>query len=84
MKFRLPLDTLASSFQALGDFPFESIKMGRFERPALFVRAMQSHYINEEAITLIQKFFPRSEMADIDCGHWVVTERPAEFRYRKL
>jgi len=31
-------------------------------------------------LPVIGRFFPRFQMSDIDCGHWVVSEKPEEFR----
>lgn len=79
VKFRIPLDILAKSLDNLGDFPFRNPDECRFEKPALFVRGTHSKYIPDEAIPLIGRFFPRFELADIDAGHWLISEKPAEF-----
>ncbi|KAI0503275.1 alpha beta hydrolase fold family [Xylaria bambusicola] len=79
IKFRIPLDTLAKNLDNLGDFPFRNPDEVRFEKPALFVRGTQSKYVPDEAIPIIGRFFPRFELVDIDAGHWVISEKPAEF-----
>ena len=79
-KFRVPLKIMGASLDNLGDFPFRDPDAVRFEKPTLFVRGTKSHYVPDEAIPIIGRFFPRFEMADIDAGHWVISEKPEEFR----
>lgn len=79
-KFKVPLDILGKSLDNLGDFPFKDPEHARFLRPILFVRGTKSHYVPDEAIPIIGKFFPKFEMANIDAGHWVISEQPEEFR----
>ncbi|KAB8238177.1 putative alpha/beta hydrolase [Aspergillus alliaceus] len=79
LKLRVPLDILSTAIGPLGDFPHKN-KSVQFPRPALFLRALQSHYIPESSFPVISSFFPRSRIVDIDCGHWIVQERPEVFR----
>lgn len=65
---------------SMGDFPFKDPNEVRFDGPALFIRGTQSHYVADEVLPLIGRFFPRFEVKDIDCGHWVIAEKPEEFR----
>ncbi|SCU80539.1 LAMI_0B02850g1_1 [Lachancea mirantina] len=50
----------------------------RWEGPALFIRGTRSHYIADEFLADIGRFFPRFEVEDIDATHWVNTERPKD------
>jgi len=79
-KFRVPLKILASALDNLGDFPFKNPEEVRFEKPALFVRGTRSKYVPDEALPIIGRFFPMFELADIDAGHWVISEQPEAFR----
>jgi pimeloyl-ACP methyl ester carboxylesterase len=79
VKFRIPLDILAKSLDHLGDFPFRDPNECRFEKPALFVRGTRSKYVPDEVIPAIGRFFPRFQLVDIEAGHWVISEKPAEF-----
>ncbi|KAI0540943.1 alpha beta hydrolase fold family [Xylaria digitata] len=79
VKFRIPLDYLAKSLDNMGDFPFRNPDESRFEKPALFVRGTRSKYVPDEAIPVIGRFFPRFSLVDIEAGHWVISEKPAEF-----
>ncbi|KAL2266519.1 hypothetical protein VTJ83DRAFT_5871 [Remersonia thermophila] len=79
-KFRVPLSILARSLDHLGDFPFKDPSQVRFTKPALFVRGTRSKYVPDDVLPLIGQFFPLFELADIDAGHWVISEKPEEFR----
>jgi pimeloyl-ACP methyl ester carboxylesterase len=79
-KFKVPLRILAAALDNLGDFPYKNPGDIRFEKRALFVRGTQSRYIPDEALPIIGQFFPRFELADIDAGHWVISEQPEAFR----
>ncbi|TVY49521.1 Abhydrolase domain-containing protein [Lachnellula occidentalis] len=83
-KFKVPLRILGSALDNLGDFPFKDPGEVRFEKPALFVRGTQSKYVPDEALPIIGQFFPRFVLADIDAGHWVISEKPEEFRQEFL
>ena len=80
MRFRIPLTTLAKSLPEMADFPFKDPDARRFEGPTLVVRGTKSHYVSDESLPLLGKFFPRFEVLDCDCGHWVIAERPEEFK----
>lgn len=79
-KFKVPLKILANTLDNLGDFPYKHPSEVRFLKPALFIRGTRSKYVPDEAIPLIGQFFPMFEMADIDAGHWVISEQPEAFR----
>jgi pimeloyl-ACP methyl ester carboxylesterase len=78
--WRIPLAGLAKTLDSMGDFAFNDPDKVRFEKPALFVRGTKSPYVPDEALPIIGRFFPRFKVADIDSGHWVISEKPDEFR----
>jgi len=78
--FRIPLQTLAKSLPAMADFPFPDPDKARYEGPTLIVRGIQSHYVADETLPLIGRFFPKFELLSLDCGHWVMSERFDDFR----
>lgn len=80
MKFRIPLNYLGKALDNIGNFPFTDPDAVRFEKPALFVRGTKSHYVPDEALPIIGRFFPRFELVDIDAGHWVIAEQLELFR----
>jgi hypothetical protein len=67
----------------MGDFPFTNPDEARFNKRALFIRGTKSHYVSDEKIPIIGRFFPRFELVDIDSGHWVISEKPEEFKKGK-
>ncbi|KAK9236627.1 Alpha/Beta hydrolase protein [Lipomyces kononenkoae] len=76
--FRVALDNLAMALNHIAEFPFNS-HHDRFVGSALFIRGTRSTYVPDEAIPTIGRFFPRFVLKDIDAGHWVISEKPAEF-----
>lgn len=80
LMFRVPLKILSSALSNMGDFPFKDPDQARYEGPTLFVRGTKSHYVADEALPVIGRFFPRFQLADIDSGHWVISENPEAFR----
>ncbi|KAF9869444.1 alpha beta fold family [Colletotrichum karsti] len=79
-KFRVPLDIIGRSLNYMGDFPFKDPNQVRFEKPALFVRGTKSKYVPDDVLPIIGQFFPKFRLADIDAGHWVISENPEAFR----
>lgn len=82
-KFRIPVRILAHSLDDMADFPFSNPDEARFNKRALFIRGTKSHYVSDETIPIIGRFFPRFELVDVDCGHWVISEKPEEFKRGK-
>ena len=37
----------------------------------------------DAVLPLIGRFFPRFELSDIECGHWVISEKPNAFKKGK-
>ena len=64
----------------MADFPFPNPDAVHYKGPTLFVRGTKSHYVADESLPAIGSFFPRFEVTDIDSGHWVISEKPEDFR----
>ena len=64
----------------MGDFPFRDPSEARYEGPTLFIRGTKSRYVPDDVLPLIGQFFPRFELTDVNCGHWVISEKPEPFR----
>lgn len=79
-KFRVPLNILAKALDNMGDFPYKDPSEVQFKKPALFIRGTRSKYVPDEVIPIIGQFFPKFELADIEAGHWVISENPEAFR----
>lgn len=57
-----------------------AIGPGTFPKPALFIRGGKSDYVQDDAIPLIQQYFPQAGIETItQAGHWVHAETPAPF-----
>jgi pimeloyl-ACP methyl ester carboxylesterase len=79
LKFRIPVKILTDALDNMADFPFTDPDEKRFGKRALFVRGTKSHYVSDETLPIIGRFFPRFELVDIEAGHWVISEKPEEF-----
>lgn len=79
-KSKVPIKILTNSLDHLADFPFTDPDQTRYEGPMLMVRGTKSHYVADEMLPIIGRFFPQFQLADIDAGHWVISEKPEEFR----
>ncbi|KIW71536.1 hypothetical protein PV04_03691 [Phialophora macrospora] len=80
LRFRIPVATLAKNLNNMADFPFKDPEAHQYKGPTLVVRGTKSHYVADETLPVIGAFFPRFELLDVDCGHWVMSERFEEFR----
>lgn len=79
LRLRVPLGILEEAMGPLGDFPYSDGNV-KFQGPTLFLRALQSNFIPRSSFPLISQFFPQSKIVDMDCGHWIVQEKPEQFK----
>ncbi|KAJ5167714.1 uncharacterized protein N7482_003308 [Penicillium canariense] len=84
LKFRVPLSVLGNSLEELGDFPFSESDGKQYNGPTLFVRGTRSPYVSDKTIPAIKQFFPNAQIADVDAGHWLISENPEAFRQAVL
>ena len=78
--FRVPLDTIQSSINDLGDFPIEPTGPGggaTWSGRTFFLRGTKSRYIGNRGATLAKEFFPEMKLLDLPTGHW----REPSFHY---
>jgi pimeloyl-ACP methyl ester carboxylesterase len=80
LKFRVPLSILGPALDEMAEFPFGDDATAQYTGPTLFVRGLRSHYVGDKNLPAIKKFFPNAEIVDVDAGHWVISEKPEEFR----
>lgn len=80
MKFRVPLSILGESLDGMADFPWSEPGSVKYDGPTLMVRGTKSKYVSDDTIPAIKKFFPNSEIADVEAGHWLISENPEGFR----
>nr|POF18022.1 abhydrolase domain-containing protein c22h12.03 [Quercus suber] len=79
-KFRIPIHHLAPALDNMADFPFKDPDEARFSGPTLMVRGTKSRYVADEMLPIIGRFFPKFEVVDVESGHWVISEKPEDFR----
>ncbi|MBI4524034.1 MAG: alpha/beta fold hydrolase [Deltaproteobacteria bacterium] len=52
----------------------------RFAKPACFIKAGRSNYLDKEDVAAIKKAFPKAEVITVpDAGHWIHVDAPEEF-----
>lgn len=83
MKFRVPLSVLGRSLDEMADFPFNESDTVQYNGPTLFVRGTKSRYVSDDTVPAIKKFFPQAQIADVEAGHWLISENPEGFRQGK-
>lgn len=64
----------------MGDFPYKDPNEHHYDGPTLFIRGTKSHYVADDMLPVIGRFFPSFVLRDIDSGHWVISEQPSGFR----
>ncbi|PHH68685.1 hypothetical protein CDD83_6005 [Cordyceps sp. RAO-2017] len=79
-RFRIPLDVLARSLGNLGGFPYTIPGETTFEKPTLFIRGTRSNYVCNRTLAVIGLFFPNYCLAEVNAGHWLISEQPEAFR----
>ncbi|KAL9126356.1 MAG: hypothetical protein Q9175_007932 [Cornicularia normoerica] len=80
LRLRIPIKILALSLDKMGDFPFNDPDEAHYDGQTLIVRGTKSHYVADDVLPLIGRFFPSFKLIDIDSGHWVISEKPEAFR----
>lgn len=79
---KIPFDLLLDAIVhgEISSWPHAGTASGRKQwgGPSLFIRGKQSAYCADEYLPDIGMHFPRFEVADIDAGHWVSSEKPQE------
>ena len=83
LQFRIPIKVLGASLEHMGDFPYKDPEEARYDGATLFIRGTKSRYVPDDVLPIIGRFFPRFELKNIDCGHWVISEEPEAFRQGK-
>lgn len=79
LRLRIPIKTLAMNLDKMGDFPFHDPGLIRYDGRTLIVRGIKSHYVADDVLPVIGRFFPMFKLVDIDSGHWVISEKPEAF-----
>ena len=75
--WRLNVPVIAKNIDVIG---FELSNEKSIEKPVLFVRGSESHYIQPEDERKIWELFPDYELVTIkEAGHWVQADQPKKF-----
>lgn len=78
-RWRINLDALERNFNT-GVAQFPDVAGLRFEGPTLFIAGGRSDYIQQKDIPVIKNLFPNAEIKIVEgAGHWVHSEKSAEF-----
>ncbi|XP_018561001.1 protein ABHD11 isoform X2 [Anoplophora glabripennis] len=76
--WRCNIKVLLDNFENITTFP--AIHHIVFDGPVLFLGGAKSDYIQKSDFPKILKFFPNAELKFIEgAGHWLHSEKPAEF-----
>ncbi|QBM91072.1 Pimeloyl-ACP methyl ester carboxylesterase [Metschnikowia aff. pulcherrima] len=78
---KIPLSVISDAVVKgnIANWPYDHNVAKWTKGPTLFVRGTNSNYVPDEAIADIANYFPNFEIRDIEAGHWVISEKPAEF-----
>uniref|UniRef100_A0A2M4CI18 sn-1-specific diacylglycerol lipase ABHD11 n=1 Tax=Anopheles darlingi TaxID=43151 RepID=A0A2M4CI18_ANODA len=77
--WRINLESLERNFHT-GVAQFPTLTGHRFEGPTLFIAGGRSDYVKPADVPLIKTLFPNSDIKYVkDAGHWVHSEKSAEF-----
>jgi len=79
-KWRIPIKWLGKSLDEMADFPFKDPEKVQYKGRTLVVRGTKSKYVADEMLPIVGRFFPRFELAEVEAGHWLISEKPEEFR----
>ncbi|ODV85672.1 hypothetical protein CANARDRAFT_191025, partial [[Candida] arabinofermentans NRRL YB-2248] len=83
IKSKIPLALINESIENLISFQLESTSIDslpKYEHPALIIRATQSTFIGSDVdYPAIDKHYGDYQVIDMDCGHWIVSEKQKEF-----
>ncbi|EIT80124.1 putative alpha/beta hydrolase [Aspergillus oryzae 100-8] len=82
MKFRVPVSILGDALSEMANFPYAESSSATYDGPTLFVRGTKSRYVSDDTIPAIKKFFPKAQIADVEAGHWLISENPEAFRQK--
>jgi pimeloyl-ACP methyl ester carboxylesterase len=77
--WRINLESIRNSLDELFLFPFKETHV-TFKKPTFFIYSSSSGYVkplfHKKSIT---SFFPKSELQEMNAGHWLHIEKPQEF-----
>jgi len=78
LKFKVPIAILKEGRPEIESFPYAPGER-TWNGNALFVKGAKSKFINRHNKPLIENFFSRHIIEELDTGHWIHAEMPNEF-----
>lgn len=75
---QIPLDILGKSLGYVSEFEYLPEEY-RYSGPTLLIRGTKSKFVPDEALPLMGQLFPKFTVADVESGHWVISENPKAF-----
>ncbi|KAF8912313.1 Alpha/Beta hydrolase protein [Mucidula mucida] len=78
--FRVPVPVLDEAIPEIGNFPYEAGEK-EWNGRTLFIKGMQSNFVNRHNLPLAEKFFPNLLLERLDTNHWVHSEKPIQFKH---
>jgi esterase len=76
-RWKIDLDAIINNYDELTK---SILAKNDFSKPACFIRAGRSKYIQDEDVSKILEIFPQAQIMSIpDAGHWVHVDAPEEF-----
>jgi len=78
-RFKVPLRILRNSLGELADFPHGPGERTWKDGRVVAIKGKRSKYINKRNFPIMQDMFPGIVLEELDAGHWVHSEAPADF-----
>ncbi|ODV96222.1 hypothetical protein PACTADRAFT_23285, partial [Pachysolen tannophilus NRRL Y-2460] len=75
---RIPLEIILKNLENIRSWEFDS-KKSTWNGPTLLVRGLKSKFVPNEDLPKMKQFFPNYDLASIDSGHWIISEKHQEF-----
>jgi pimeloyl-ACP methyl ester carboxylesterase len=76
LAWRINLPALKTNYPRLVEPVYEN---ARYEKPCLFIRGINSDYVQDHDIAKIKAIFTQAQFVDLPTGHWVHAEQPQTF-----
>lgn len=76
LAWRINLPALKTNYPSLIQAVCENVC---YEKPSLFIRGINSDYVQDHDIAQIKTRFTQAQFAELPTGHWVHAEQPQDF-----
>jgi len=79
VRFKVPLRILQNSLGELANFPHGPGGRAWKGGQVVAIKGKRSKHINNRNFPIMQEMFPGAVLEELDAGHWVHSETPADF-----